>query len=169
MHLSSQHLLFGTAGLFAIALVGMRLPELFIWNDTASMPVGLYQRSHEPVRLGSIVTLRAHRVADAYARARGAGSEFRLLKRIAATAGTIVCGDGDRILIDCRVRAVRRTRDSVGRELPSWSGCQRLSEGQVLVLGDSPDSFDSRYFGVVASSDIEGVWSPLFVTQQQNN
>lgn len=127
-----------------------------------------YQRVHEPVRLGSIVTLRADAVADAYARARGAGSDFRLLKRIAATAGNIVCGDGDLILID-GVRAVRRRRDSGGRELPSWSGCQRLSDGQVLVLGDGPDSFDGRYFGVVASSDIEGVWSPLLVTRHQNN
>jgi conjugative transfer signal peptidase TraF len=164
-----QRILFGTAGLLAVGLLGLRLPDVVLWNDTGSMPVGLYQRTHGEVALGSIVTLRAHRVADAYARARGAGFGFRLLKRIAATSGNIVCGDGDPVLIDGEVRALRRTRDTSGRVLPSWFGCRRLSEGQYLVLGDSPDSFDSRYFGIVSGSEIEGVWSPLFLTQHQNN
>jgi conjugative transfer signal peptidase TraF len=142
---------------------------VILYNHSLSMPVGFYARVHESMRLGSIVTLRAHRVADAYARGRGVSANFRLLKRVAATEGNIVCGDGLRITIDGEVRALRRVRDSSGRVLPSWSGCRRLSRGQVLVLGDSPDSFDGRYFGIVNASEIEGIWSPIFVRQSQTS
>jgi conjugative transfer signal peptidase TraF len=165
MRPSLQVILFGSATLVAIWIALERVPDFIVYNDTASMPVGFYLRSDDEVALGAIVTVEVHEVAHAYALERGAGSDFRLLKRIAATDGNIVCADGDQITIDGEVRAFRSARDSNGRPLPSWSGCVELSEGQYLVLGDSADSFDSRYFGVVSASNIEGVWRPLFQTQ----
>ncbi len=162
MRPSLQCILFGSAAALAIGIVSARIPDIVLYNGTASMPVGFYLRSDDPIALGSIVTVEVHQVAHAYALDRGAGSDFRLLKRIAATDGNIVCADGDRITIDGEVRAVRSARDSVGRSLPSWSGCVELREGQYLVLGDSADSFDGRYFGIVSASNIEGVWWPIF-------
>jgi conjugative transfer signal peptidase TraF len=162
MRPSLQCILFGSAAALAIAIVSARVPDIVLCNGTASMPVGFYLRSNDPVALGSIVTVNVHEVARAYALERGAGSAFRLLKRIAATDGNIVCADGDQITIDGEVRALRSARDSIGRALPSWSGCVQLREGQYLVLGDSADSFEGRYFGIVSASDIEGVWRPIF-------
>jgi type IV secretory pathway protease TraF len=48
-----------------------------------------------------------------------------------------------------------------GRVLPTWRGCRVLHDGEFFVIGDTPDSFDSRYFGVVRADQIEGVWRPL--------
>lgn len=162
---SLQVMLFGTAALVALWISLERVPDLVLYNRTASMPVGFYVRSFDPIEIGSIVTVEVHEVAHAYALERGAGSEFRLLKRITATSGNIVCADGDQIIIDGEVRAFRQERDASGRPLPSWRGCVELSEGQFFVLGDSADSFDGRYFGIVGTSDIEGVWWPIFQTE----
>ena len=49
----------------------------------------------------------------------------------------------------------------VVKEIPGlepWKGCQRLGPGQVVGYGDSPGSWDSRFFGVVAESDLAGVY-----------
>lgn len=165
MRPSLQFILFGSAALVALCVSLARVPDIVLYNDTASMPVGFYLRSNDETALGSIVTVRVHQLAHDYALARGAGPDFRLLKRIAATGGNVVCGDGDQITIDGEVRASRRTLDSNGGPLPTWSGCRELSEGQYLVLGDSADSFDSRYFGIVSTANIEGVWRPIFQTQ----
>ena len=51
--------------------------------------------------------------------------------------------------------------DSGRRVLPSWSGCRVLEENELFLVGDTPDSFDSRYFGIVTVDEIEGVWRPL--------
>jgi conjugative transfer signal peptidase TraF len=165
MRSSGQFALFGAAVLFAVWIALERVPDFIVYNGTASMPVGFYLRSDDPITLGAIVTVDVHDVAGAYALERGAGSDFRFLKRIAATDGNIVCADGDQITVDGDVRAIRSARDSNGRELPSWSGCVELGQGQYLVLGDSADSFDGRYFGIVRASNIEGVWRPIFSTQ----
>jgi len=159
---SLQVMLFGTAALVALYVSLARVPDFVLYNGTASMPVGFYVRTSDPIEVGSIVTVDVHEVAHAYALERGAGPGFRLLKRITATSGNIVCADGDQISIDGEVRGFRSARDSAGRALPSWSGCVELSEGQYFVLGDSADSFDGRYFGVVSASNIEGVWRPIF-------
>jgi type IV secretory pathway protease TraF len=70
MRIDPQLALVGTAGLLALAVLLVRAPDVVLYNDSPSMPVGFYLRTHDPIRSGSIVTLRAHRVADAYARER---------------------------------------------------------------------------------------------------
>jgi type IV secretory pathway protease TraF len=84
----------------------------------------------------------------------------RFIKRVVAIAGETVCGRGDTVTIGS-LRIQRQRHDSSGHALPRWGGCRVLSEGELFLLGDTPDSFDSRYFGVVTSEEIEGVWRPL--------
>lgn len=49
-----------------------------------------------------------------------------------------------------------------GRVHPSgWRGCRDLADGEVLLLGDTDDSFDGRYWGPVSVDLIEGVWRRL--------
>jgi type IV secretory pathway protease TraF len=43
-----------------------------------------------------------------------------------------------------------------GEPLPSWQVCTSLNEGQVFLLGDTPGSWDGRYFGVTPSAEIVG-------------
>ena len=146
--------------LLAVASAGAR--DWLIYNHTPSVPTGWYVRSSGEIARGAFVTVRAQDVAPDYAAVRNftdAGDRF--IKRIAANDGDSVCADGDVIRINGRTVAHRAAQDSQGRPLPHWNGCRTLSTDEVVLMGDTPDSFDSRYFGVVREDAIEGVWRPL--------
>ena len=132
--------------------------DVLIWNGTPSMPTGFYRRVANSPTLGAIVTVRAADVARDYAMARDfIDPSDRFIKRIAAMDGDQVCALGGDIIINGVHVARRAHADRAGRALPSWSGC-RVLDAEVFLLGDAQDSFDSRYFGPVALSLIEGVW-----------
>lgn len=136
--------------------------DLLLYNQSASVPPGLYQRIDAAPLLGAYVTVRASDVAPAYALARDftdAGDRF--IKRIAATAGAEICVHGTRVSIDGATIGARLVSDREGRALPSWSGCRLLARDEFLLLGDTGDSFDGRYWGPVSLTQIEGVWRPL--------
>ncbi|MBX3430011.1 MAG: S26 family signal peptidase [Hyphomonadaceae bacterium] len=146
-------------GLLAIAEMSLR--DWVLFNDSPSVPTGFYRRVDEPVGRGAFVTVRAVDVAPGYAEAReftDAGDRF--VKRVAAVSGERVCAEGSRVAVGA-LQFERASYDSSGRALPSWSGCRVLRSDEVFLLGDTADSFDSRYFGVVRLEEIEGVWLPL--------
>jgi conjugative transfer signal peptidase TraF len=150
----------------AIALLGVasvNARDWLIYNRTPSVPPGWYMRSTDEIARDALVTVRTRDVAPDYAAARNfTDPGDRFIKRIAANDGDRVCADEDVIRINDRTVAHRATHDSQGRALPHWSGCRTLSGDEVFLMGDTPDSFDSRYFGPVSAADIEGVWRPVF-------
>ncbi len=152
------------AAVIALFVVGSSTQDLILYNHSPSMPVGFYQRTDAPVERGAIVTVEAADVAGQYAYDRGfAGEGDRFIKRVAAAAGDSVCAEGDTVTLNGVVVAHRRDRDTSGRTLPRWSGCRTLAQSDLLLLGDTADSFDGRYWGVVRVAQIEGVWRPLWV------
>jgi type IV secretory pathway protease TraF len=62
--------------------------------------------------------------------------------------------------------AQARDADALGRPLPRWSGCVTLGAGQVFALSTAPDSFDSRYFGIVEAGHIVGTGHALWIDEQ---
>ncbi len=151
----------GALLLIATPRQGAQQNDWLIYNATASMPRGWYVRTTVPLRRGAIVTVKARNVAPAYAHVRDfdrAGDRF--LKRIAAGAGAFVCASGERFTVNGNVYA-RQHLDRWGHALPHWDGCRRLGRNEWVLLGDTPDSFDSRYWGPVRQNLIEGVWRPL--------
>jgi len=153
-------------GAAAIALLGVasvNARDWLIYNHTPSVPPGWYMRSADEIARGALVTVRARDVAPDYAAARSFTDRGdRFIKRIAANDGDSVCADGEAIRINDRTVAHRAMHDSQGRALPHWSGCRTLLSDEVFLMGDTPNSFDSRYFGPVFVADIEGVWRPVF-------
>jgi len=151
----------GAIGLLAAGELNRR--DVLLFNATPSVPTGFYVRTDAPMHEGAFVSVRAVDVAEDYATLRrftDAGDRF--IKRIAANEGDSVCTDGDVIRINDRTVAHRAAHDSQGRALPHWRGCRTLSSNEIFLMGDTPDSFDSRYFGPVSADDIEGVWRPIF-------
>ncbi len=135
--------------------------RVLLYNRTPSVPVGWYIRQFEPPARGAYVALPLPAAAWPYARARGDTPErVRFLKVIAAMAGDRVCAEGGRLRVNGVDRGEIHERDSEGRPLPRWGECRVLAAGELFLLSTTPDSFDSRYFGVVKESELEGVYRP---------
>jgi type IV secretory pathway protease TraF len=88
-----------------------------------------------------------------------------LIKPVAAGAGDTVCRHGPLVTINGRIVAHAGTLDAVGRPLPAWSGCFRLADDGIFVLSADPDSFDSRYMGIIGSVHLVGFALPIWVRQ----
>lgn len=143
------------AGLAAFAA---HAPTALIYNRSPSVPVGFYARVSAPPALGAFVTVRASAVAPDYAAARDYGDRTdRFIKRVAALGGELVCAEGDELRVGDRILR-RAARDGAGRALPRWTGCRLLRGDEVLLLGDTADSFDGRYWGPTRVGAIDGVW-----------
>ena len=133
-------------------------PTPVLINESPSLPRGLYLRdSGAPIARGATVALPQPAAGRAYLWSLGMPTGVLLIKRVAAASGDCVCRRGDAIQAPGRTVPVR-TLDRRGTALPQWRGCRRLEPDELFVLGDTPGSFDSRYFGPVNRADVDGVF-----------
>jgi type IV secretory pathway protease TraF len=151
-------LLVALLALIGLAVASVVSRDVLLFNHSPSVPVGFYVRINAAPAIGSFVTVRARDVAPHEAAARHydkAGDRF--IKRVAAIAGQEVCSEGRMLRIDGREVAAVLISDQ--RTIPSgWVGCRILAADEILLLGDSEDSFDGRYWGPINARLIEGVW-----------
>jgi len=150
--------------LFVLGCAGMiadRAPAAVLVNESPSLPKGVYIRAFgKPPEPGSIVAVSQPASVRAYLRNLGMPADVRLIKRVAATAGDQVCAVDDHMVLPGRIVRVRR-EDRQGVILAAWRGCRRLGPGELFLLGDTPSSFDSRYFGPVHDDQVEGVFKKV--------
>ena len=162
LHWTARAVLVAIAATGAVVFIQWRAPDQLLYNHSPSIPVGFYLRAHTGSVRASIVTVKAADVAPVEAARRYFTDDGdRFIKRIAAVQGDLVCAQGRRILVNGAVVATRRVEDSTGHRLSAWTGCKRLGPRDLLLLGDTPDSFDGRYWGIVTDDRIEGVWRPV--------
>ena len=53
------------------------------------------------------------------------------------------------------------------RALPTWQACRRLVGDELLLLSSDPESFDSRYFGLVSVDAVIGRAQPLWLESRR--
>ena len=152
----------GALAAFAAVVLRADFDPVLVFNSSPSVPTGFYLRTDAAPAPGGFVTVRAATIAPAYAHARGfSDASDRFIKRVAAAGGVTVCAHGDTVTLGSTYSVRRAAYDSMGRALPSWTGCRTLAADEVFLLGDTADSFDSRYWGPASTSAIDGVWTPL--------
>jgi uncharacterized protein (DUF736 family) len=84
---------------------------------------------------------------------------------VLALGGTTVCRRGSTIIAYDGIYGQALARDTRGRPLPDWQGCRTLHDGEAFFMNwDSPDSFDSRYFGPLPVTTIVGRAIPVWTT-----
>jgi type IV secretory pathway protease TraF len=124
--------------------------------------MGLYTVEQEKFSRGDLVVIDlqgSHRRLLESAGALKPG--HFLIKPVAAVAEDVVCRAAAKITINEIPVARARTVTPSGIPLPAWSGCRKLSGGEILLIADHPASFDSRYFGPLPVTDVVGVARPL--------
>ena len=156
---------------FCAHAVGLRI------NESPSLPVGVWPLSplRDEVRRDDVVSFcppdtgvfREAWLRGYIGSGLCQGGYEPLLKPIAAIEGDRLTRTEQGIRINGRLVAnsKRLDHDGSGQTLPS-PGANNIivAKGEVWVISShNPLSFDSRYFGPVPVSKIEGLASPLFV------
>lgn len=163
-----NRLLILAAGMLAVAAIAAPAvhtsPKQLVWNASASLPVGLYMaRQPSPLQRGDIVLIRLPAQVRSFAARRGyVPASVPVLKRIAALPGDKICREGERVFFAAAEVTAKRI-DRLGRPMPRWHGCRALEAGEIALLADAADSFDSRYFGAVPSSGLVAIVRPVWV------
>jgi conjugative transfer signal peptidase TraF len=165
------HVLVATlAGVGALALAFSKgvLP-LYVWNASASVPVGLYRLQSTGERYISelVVVLPPEPLAIFLADAGYLPRSVPMLKRVLALPGQTVCREGLTVMVDAIAMGAARQRDGRGRLLPVWQGCRVSAGGErFLRKWQSADSLDGRYFGPIPASAVIGRAHPIWIEKE---
>jgi len=150
--------LFAIVTVLAVILSSLQsMPVKLAFNGSASAPIGFYWVDQEPAKSGDYVLTRLPEKMQKLAKARRyLPPNTSLIKRIAAAEGDAVCRLDGEIYINGNTVGKARMSDARGHPLPDWQGCYLLKANQIFLLQTHPDSFDSRYFGVLNRSHVIG-------------
>ncbi len=138
---------------------------VFIWNASASVPLGLYRvQPEDHLGVADLVAVTPPEpIAKFLADRNYLPRRVLLLKHVLGLPGQTVCRIRLDVLVDGIVMATARERDRRGRSLPNWQGCHTIAEGEVLLMNcPSTDSLDGRYFGLLPAASIIGRAVPLY-------
>lgn len=158
----------GTVGVLALTFGAGRTP-LYMWNASASVPLGLYGLQPSDTRyVGELVAVvppepLATFLADGSYLPRG----VPMLKHVLALPGQTVCRNGPTIFVDDIAMGSARERDGRGRLLPAWKGCRLIGAGELFLMNwQSADSLDGRYFGPIPSSAVIARARPIWIEKE---
>ncbi len=172
LNILAGFVLFVSVGIFLAAVV-FRVAGIY-YNNTPSFPVGFYKIIDESVGQGAYVSFcppqdKAFDMAMArhYISAGNCeGGYGKLLKRVFAQAGDTVSIDAAGIKVNGELlpNSAQVRADIDGLELPQYRMNQKvLDDSEFLLMSDiNPNSFDARYFGLIAGIQIQHVVEPYF-------
>ena len=138
---------------------------LYIWNSSDTVPLGLYRLP--PAADYYVTPLLAVRPPEPLATFLDLNGYLPtgvpMLKRVLALPGQTVCRNGTTILVDGIEMGEAQQRDSRGRPLPVWQGCDVVGAGELFLMNwQSAVSLDGRYFGLTSSTAVIGRAYPVW-------
>lgn len=142
----------------ALAFVTIHKPSNhYIWNRTASAPIGLYRVSNNDLKRQDWAVVSADSASSNWIAERGfLHDDWPIIKRIVGISGDEICRHNLKISMNGEHIATATETDSFGQQMPTWSGCFTLKSGEYFLLNEHERSLDGRYFGATARSDIDG-------------
>ncbi|QDF37464.1 S26 family signal peptidase [Bradyrhizobium symbiodeficiens] len=159
---------FGAAAALVATIVLEPLP-LYIWNASASVPIGLYRlRPAERYHVTELVAVEPPEPLATFLDLNGyLPLGVPMLKRLLALAGQTVCRRGLTISVDDIPVGEARDRDGRGRPLPKWQGCRVVGDDELFLMNwQSDDSLDGRYFGFLPASSVIGRAFPVWTREE---
>jgi conjugative transfer signal peptidase TraF len=145
---------FGVAAALVATIVLEPLP-LYIWNASASVPIGLYRlRPAKRFHVTELVAVQPPEPLASFLDLNGyLPTGVPMLKRVLALPGQTVCRSGLTISVENIAMGEARDRDGRGRSLPKWQGCRVVGDGELFLMNWQSDaSFDGRYFGFLPAA-----------------
>ncbi|MDP2333805.1 MAG: S26 family signal peptidase [Reyranella sp.] len=148
---------------------GLSRHPLYVWNASASVPVGLYrlQLTGERYARELVAVVPPEALATFLADGNYLPRGVPMLKRVLALPGQTVCREGLTVLVDAITMGVARERDGRGRSLPVWRDCRVIAAGELFLMNwQSADSLDGRYFGPLPASAVIGRAHPVWIQRE---
>lgn len=158
---------FITVGAIALSTAA-DLPPVLLWNPSPSAPIGLYRlQSIDHLGPRDLVAVAAPNPIAAFIAERGyLPPDIPLLKHVAGLPGQIVCRLGRNITVDGVNLGEAQHTDSLGRPMPVWQGCRRITADEVFMMNPAAEnSLDGRYFGPIPRSAILAEAIPIWITE----
>jgi conjugative transfer signal peptidase TraF len=155
-------------GLLAFTF-GSHPRPLYMWNASASVPVGLYRLQSTDQRYVTelVAVLPPEPLATFLVDGNYLPRGVPMLKHVLALPGHEVCRERLTILVDSTAMGVARERDGRGRPLPIWQGCRVIAQGELFLMNwQSADSLDGRYFGPIPASAVIGSAHPVWIEKE---
>lgn len=162
-------------GVVALCALGLLVARTLRINISPSIPIGVYivERPPHPVQRGAVVLVCLPDPIALLGRERGylmrgtcSGGVAPVGKPVFAVAGDTVVVRGDAVrCCGASVRAAPLDHDAAGRPLSHITdGTYIVPPGMMWLLSTwSPRSWDSRYYGAVPVSDVQGVAHQIVV------
>ena len=154
-----------------ILIAGTALPNYFAVTTTASLNKRIYLikkgKQVEKLKTGDYVMfslLKSKRGNDLPAKLvkmiEDDGEGFQI-KRIGCSAGEEIKNIGNKYY--CKNELIARAKDYSlsGEKLNKFDFSGKIPEGDMFLVGDHVDSYDSRYFGFIKAKDIIAMVYPL--------
>ncbi|WP_234573580.1 conjugative transfer signal peptidase TraF [Rhodohalobacter sp. 614A] len=136
-------------------------------NTSESLPIGIYfitQTSGKEVGKGDLVLFYDEEINKKAAERKYIREGHMIGKRVAAVGGeNIRVGPKQTTLSGIPVSGKAPRTDSKGRPMQRFLYNGVVPDGTVFLLGDTDNSYDSRYYGFVEISKITGTLTPLFI------
>ena len=159
---------FGTATTL-IATIVLEPPPLYIWNASASVPIGLYRlRPADQFQVTELVAVQPPEPLATFLDLNGyLPIGVPMLKRVLALPGQGVCRTGLTISVDDVAVGEAKDHDRRGRPLPKWQGCRVVGDGELFLMNwQSDDSLDGRYFGCLPAYSVIGRAMPVWTWEE---
>jgi type IV secretory pathway protease TraF len=133
---------FGIA-FFGFIVITQSVGKAIYINRTPSMPKGVYIK----------ITKSNYSVGDKII-FNHPSFKGELIKHVAAIIPSEFCVDEHAVLWIDSFPAAQLNIEKYPGKIPTESQCQQLKPDEIFVLGDHPDSYDSRYFGPIKTSQV---------------
>jgi conjugative transfer signal peptidase TraF len=155
-------------------ILGLRI------NTTHSIPAGVYLEISDPIRKNSYVIFcpPPSDLFDVVKERRYIRPGFckngygYMMKKVAATEGDLISINDEGVYVNkkCVPNSKPIAVDENNRSLPHYRMSNyRLKKSEALLLGETPISFDARYFGPIDISNVQSVIRPLFIWEKNRN
>lgn len=177
--MKSRHFVLTIWFLAAVLLTGTALAHQagFIFNTTASVPVGLWhvQPITQEIQSGQIISIcPTDKPIFRLARSRGyipsgicPGRYEPLLKRVVGMPGDVITITQSGFMVNGKniPNSKAKSMDSAGRPLRSLPlGTYQVAPGSLwLISTHNTNSFDSRYFGPLPIGNVKGLARPIWI------
>ena len=141
-------------GVFALVFAGAIIPSRFSVTLTPSLShrVFFLDRSPGEIRKGDTI-LFSFRVG---------GRTERVIKKVACSGGDLLEIRGRTFFCNGDFLGEAKEHSLKGERLEPFVYNGIIEKGDLFVLGEGRDSYDSRYFGFIRVEDVRAIAYPLF-------